>query len=41
VLSALLRPRILTDQSWGGRTRTCNFLINSQAVCQLTYTPSN
>ena len=26
--------------SWGGRTRTCNFLINSQAVCQLTYTPS-
>jgi hypothetical protein len=25
---------------WGGRTRTSNFLINSQAVCQLTYTPS-
>ncbi len=24
---------------WGGRTRTSNFLINSQAVCQLTYTP--
>ena len=27
--------------SWGGRTRTCNFLINSQAICQLIYTPSN
>jgi hypothetical protein len=26
--------------SWGGRIRTCNFLSNSQAVCQLTYTPS-
>src|SRR5215831_10103426 len=26
--------------SWGGRTRTYNFLINSQAVCQLTYAPS-
>jgi hypothetical protein len=25
---------------WGGWTRTTNFLINSQAVCQLTYTPS-
>lgn len=25
---------------WGGRTRTFNFLINSQAVCQLTYAPS-
>ena len=25
--------------NWGGRTRTSNFLINSQAVCQLTYTP--
>ena len=27
-------------QHWGGRTRTYNFLINSQAVCQLTYAPS-
>src|SRR5882672_3819613 len=26
-------------QSWGGRTRTCNFPGNSRAVCQLTYTP--
>src|SRR6476620_8254525 len=25
--------------NWGRRTRTSNFLINSQAVCQLTYTP--
>ena len=25
--------------NWGGWTRTTNFLINSQAVCQLTYTP--
>ena len=25
---------------WGGWTRTINFLINSQAVCQLTYAPS-
>src|SRR5688572_31708020 len=25
--------------NWGGRTRTCNFRINSPAVCQLTYTP--
>ena len=25
---------------WGGRTRTCNFPVNSRAVCQLTYTPS-
>ena len=25
---------------WGGWTRTTNFLINSQAVCQLTYSPS-
>ena len=27
-------------ESWGGRSRTCNFRINSPAVCQLTYTPS-
>ena len=26
-------------ESWGGRIRTCNFRINSPAVCQLTYTP--
>src|SRR5881396_4159833 len=26
--------------SWGGRTRTSNFPVNSRAVCQLTYTPS-
>ena len=26
--------------NWGGWTRTTNFLINSQAVCQLTYAPS-
>jgi hypothetical protein len=25
---------------WGGWTRTSNILINSQVVCQLTYTPS-
>ena len=24
---------------WGGRTRTCNFPVNSRTVCQLTYTP--
>jgi hypothetical protein len=29
-----------TGNSWGGRTRTCNFPINSRAVCQLTYAPS-
>src|SRR5689334_18245434 len=28
-------------ESWGGRIRTCNFRINSPAVCQLTYTPSH
>ena len=27
-------------ENWGGWTRTTNFLINSQAVCQLTYAPS-
>jgi hypothetical protein len=27
--------------SWGGWTRTTNFLINSQAVCQLTYAPND
>lgn len=31
------RERALT--SWGGRTRTSNFPVNSRAVCQLTYTP--
>src|SRR4051812_11321185 len=30
-----------TNWNWGGRTRTSNFLINSQAVCQLTYAPPN
>ena len=29
----------LTLSSWGGRTRTSNFPVNSRAVCQLTYTP--
>ena len=29
----------LNLQSWGGRTRTSNFPVNSRAVCQLTYTP--
>jgi hypothetical protein len=33
-------PASSTSVYWGGRTRTSNFLINSQAVCQLTYTPS-
>src|SRR5438552_6579648 len=28
-----------TCRSWGGRTRTSNFPVNSRAVCQLTYTP--
>ena len=32
--------RMFGEGNWGGRTRTSNFLINSQAVCQLTYTPS-
>ena len=27
--------------NWGGWTRTTNFLINSQAVCQLTYAPTS
>src|SRR5438094_97937 len=27
------------SSSWGGRTRTSNFPVNSRAVCQLTYTP--
>src|SRR5437660_8267 len=27
--------------NWGGWTRTTNFLINSQAVCQLTYAPND
>src|SRR5256885_16266234 len=31
--------RLSKIESWGGRTRTCNFRINSPAVCQLTYTP--
>lgn len=26
--------------NWGGWTRTTNFLINSQAICQLIYAPS-
>ena len=25
---------------WGGWTRTTNFLVNSQALCQLSYAPS-
>ncbi len=25
--------------SWGGRTRTSNFPVNSRALCQLSYTP--
>ena len=31
--------RLSKIESWGGRIRTCNFRINSPAVCQLTYTP--
>ena len=37
------RAKLLLSESlhnWGGWTRTINFLINSQAVCQLTYAPS-
>ena len=30
----------LLDCYWGGRTRTSNLLVNSQALCQLSYTPS-
>ena len=26
-------------QYWGGRARTFNLLVNSQALCQLSYTP--
>ncbi len=33
------RREKLLIKNWGGRTRTCNFRINSPAVCQLTYTP--
>ena len=36
----LNRHRISKLRHWGGWTRTINFLINSQAVCQLTYAPS-
>ena len=25
---------------WGGRARTYNLLVNSQALCQLSYAPS-
>ncbi len=25
---------------WGGRVRTSNLLVNSQALCRLSYTPS-
>jgi hypothetical protein len=28
------------DLNWGGRARTFNLLVNSQALCQLSYTPS-
>ena len=28
------------ELSWGGRARTFNLLVNSQALCQLSYTPS-
>lgn len=39
--SLLIRLTISrTYANWGGRTRTCDFLINSQALCQLSYTPS-
>lgn len=31
----------MLSEDWGGRIRTCNFSINSRAVCQLTYTPSH
>src|SRR3982750_4741209 len=34
------RSTVLMAIDWGGRTRTCNFRINSPAVCQLTYTPN-
>ena len=37
---ALRNVRARGIENWGGRTRTCNFPINSRAVCQLTYTPS-
>ena len=30
----------LRTYNWGGGTRTCNLLVNSQALCQLSYTPS-
>src|SRR2546428_8516158 len=32
------RPRT-SNSSWGGRTRTSNFPVNSRACCQLTYNP--
>src|SRR4029077_9302470 len=38
--SQRVRRATNSDSSWGGRTRTSNFPINSRAVCQLTYTPN-
>ena len=32
-----LQYKLLSD--WGGWIRTSDFLINSQALCQLSYTP--
>jgi hypothetical protein len=37
--SSACSKRFSRPHSWGGWTRTTNFLINSQAVCQLTYAP--
>ena len=31
--------RASTVENWGGWIRTSDFLINSQALCQLSYTP--
>ena len=37
-----IRPcRAVSSVYWGGWTRTTNFLVNSQALCQLSYAPSN
>src|SRR2546427_7448189 len=38
-LGFIIGNSLFEGLSWGGRTRTSNFPVNSRAVCQLTYTP--
>jgi hypothetical protein len=35
-----IRPNCFGQNGWGGRTRTFNLLVNSQASCRLDHTPS-